>query len=104
MVSGIWMGSDRWAAWPGLLGVESHAHHHMWRGRTQSGDSEKAQSCRKQATTMDEMRNLQETELLTTQARPNNTKHPLQPPSHYYNVCTDLVIFLLTAVGLLANE
>src|ERR1700736_3280502 len=57
------------------------------RGRTQSGDSEKAQSCRKQATTIDGMMNLQETELLTTQARPNNTKHPLHPPSppsHYY--------------------
>ena len=27
---------------------------------------------------MDEIESLQETELLTNQARPNNTKHPLQ--------------------------
>ena len=36
---------------------------------------------------MDDVKNLQETELLTTQATPNNIKHPLQPPSppsHYY--------------------
>ena len=38
---------------------------------------------------MDEMEDLQETKLLTTQATPNNTKQHLQPPSppsHYYNV------------------
>ena len=37
--------------------------------------------------TMDDVKNLQETGLLTTQATPNNIKHPLQPPSppsHYY--------------------
>ena len=41
---------------------------------------------------MDEMESLQETELLTTQATPNNTKQHLQPlsrPSHYYTTNTN---------------
>jgi hypothetical protein len=66
-----------------------HAHNSWRGGRTQSGDSQKARSCRMQATTNGWDVESTGNGLLTTRTTPNNTKQPLQPlnpPSHCHTV------------------